>query len=190
MSVTKEEIKSIKKYKDIKYYTTENREITLNLRDILKYVIYWKYLIDNYKSEARVVGSSIGVVSYKQLEQLSEDELDDKSPKGILKLQSYMFMNDNKFSKDQIGIVKSYIENYSSFMNFLEYKNPVYLSVALLCISKDITKKEVEEDVALASFIPEDIVEDELRYESDDEIIQYSDFEDDDDGIIEFGEVW
>ena len=39
MSITQEEINSIVKFKDIVYYTTENREITLNLRDILKYVI-------------------------------------------------------------------------------------------------------------------------------------------------------
>tara|TARA_Y100001980_G_C14554432_1_gene341118 strand:+ start:555 stop:1130 length:576 start_codon:yes stop_codon:yes gene_type:complete len=191
MSITKEEIKSIKKYKDVNYYTTENRKITLNLRDILRYVIYWKDLISNYKGEVRLSGSSVGIVSYKQLEQLSDEELDDKSPKGILKLQSYMFMNDNKFSKDQIALVKSYIENYASFINFLEYKNPICISIAILCISKDVTKEEVEEDTTITSFIPEDIVEDEMRYDdSDDEVLEYSDFENDDDGVIEFGEVW
>jgi len=30
-----------------------------------------------------------------------------------------------------------------------------------------------------------------MRYDdSDDEVLEYSDFENDDDGVIEFGEVW
>jgi hypothetical protein len=192
MSLTKEEIKSIREYKDIKYYTTENRKITLNLRDILKYVIYWKNLINNYKGEIRVYSSSVGVVSYKQLEQISDEELDDKSPKGILKLQSYMFMNDNNFSKDEIGLVKSYIENYSSFINYLEYKNAIYLSVALLCIGKDIQEGEEirDEEAAMISII-EDQGGDELRYDDSDAEDQgdemgYSDMEEEGD----FGDEW
>ena len=195
MSITEEERKSILKYKDVVYYLTDNREITLNLRDVLKYVLYWKYLIGKYKSEIRVAGASIGVVSYKQLEQLSSDDMDDKSPKGILKLQSYMFMNDNNFASDDISLVKSYLESYSTFMNFLEYKNPIYLSVALLCLSKGIEREpepEPEPESFLGPTTSVDYSEFREEVDSDDDRdsddLGYSDIEDDEE--ISFGDAW
>ena len=145
MSLSKDEIKSIKWYKG-KKYNLDLRTADYSLRDIIKYVMYWKYLIDNYKGEIRSGGTSIGVVSYAQLTHMSREDLDDKSPKSILKLQSYMFMKDNDFSDDQRVLVDSYIEKYYSFMNFLEYKNPIYLSVALLCIDTKIEVVPEKED--------------------------------------------
>jgi hypothetical protein len=147
MSLTTEEIKNIKKMKG-KTYNIETRNIDYSLRDIIKYVMYWKYIIENFKDEIRGGGTSFGVVGFSQLKHVSQEGIDDKSPKGILKLQSYLFMSNNDFTKDQQGIVGSYIETYYSFMNFVEYKNPIYLSIAVLCLDKSKTQTEerVEEE--------------------------------------------
>ena len=143
------------------------------------------------------MGQTLGVVSYSQLGQISSEELDDKSPKGVLKLQSYMFLNDNNFSKDDINVVKSYIENYYSFMNFLEYKNPIYLSVAVLCLTKEARHTREKKPLFEPVFTTEPSVDvDEFRYESDEggedrdeDDLGYSDI-DSDDEVVEFGDEW
>lgn len=184
MSLNSNEMKNIKVYKG-QSYNLDTRTVEYSLRDIIKYVIYWKYLIDNYSSEIRITGTSIGVMSYTQMSHVSREEADDKSPKGILKLQSYLFMKDNNFSEDQQVIVNSYLENYYSFMNFLEYKNPIYLSVALLCIDIKREAEPVEESSLLLQGIEEldyGAEGDEFRYEDDDD--EFGGRGDDDD---EFG---
>ena len=146
MSITKQEIKNIQSYKG-KSYSIDTRTLEYSLRNITRYVLYWKYLIDNYKGEIRVGGSSIGQAGFAQLKHVSQEGVDDKSPKGILKLQSYLFLENNNFSNDQKIFVNSYIESYYSFMNYLEYKNPIYLSIAILCLDKIQTSIDEDETI-------------------------------------------
>lgn len=180
MSLTESEIKKIKKYYN-KTFEHSDKQYTYNLLDIIKYVVYWKSLMEENKDKLVNIPQVMQVqqdmvFGYDQLKHISQGDLDDNSPKSIMKRHIAMFTKANNINDDMLVMVNGYIEQYYSFMTFGNYKNPVYLTIAIMILHEKKSSKK-QEIVAAP-------VEEELYYGEEGDSFDYGgddDFRVDDD---------
>tara|TARA_Y100000591_G_scaffold128901_1_gene110384 strand:+ start:4975 stop:5568 length:594 start_codon:yes stop_codon:yes gene_type:complete len=152
MSLSEELKQQIVKYKN-KEYTIRGKKEVYDLKEILKYSIYCKSIIDNYRSKVGMTGISFVPpeenkmeIGYGQLEQVSFGMgLDPKMPLDSFILSTIEFLDSNNFNDKDLETVKKFIDDYNIFMEPIEYKSPVYLSIGYLCVinSQTIITKPV-----------------------------------------------
>jgi hypothetical protein len=115
----------------------------VNVYDLIKYVCYWKKILQNEINDMPRIAPNIDdqeyVVGYKQLEQIGQESFDRTTPLGLLKLQIFQFCtyNNNLISEDQLSTILNNVDTYETFIDKIEYKNPIYLSLGFICIKKD-----------------------------------------------------
>ena len=93
-----------------------------------------------------------------------------------------MVMKNNNFSENKTNLVIKFIDDYSIFIEPIEYKSPIYITIAYLCITN--LKKEIN--------IPQQQIDpfmEDRQYSAD----EYSDADDEfgiepDEGDDEFGD--
>ena len=149
MSLSEEIKLEIGKYK-LKSFIYKDKKQNYDLREIIKYVVYCQEIIKNNKSKIGISGGSFLTeqetkteIGYGQLEHVSFGiSLDPKVPLDSFILSVFEFFESNKFLENDMNLVKKFIDDYYIFMEPIEYKSPIYLSIAYLCISN--IKKEVK----------------------------------------------
>jgi hypothetical protein len=168
MSISKELKHEVLKYNNKTFIVRENSD-KYNIREIIKYAIYCKDIIGINKEKVGITGISFiqpeqqMEIGYGQLEQVSFGmTLDPKMPLDSFILSVIEFMNNNNFSEDKINLVKKFIDDYNIFMQPIEYKSPVYLTIAYLCLQN--TSEILIQDPRgnLEDFNLEELVEGEL----------------------------
>ena len=115
MSLTESEIKKIKKYYN-KTFEHSDKQYTYNLLDIIKYVVYWKSLMEENKDKLVNIPQVMQVqqdmvFGYDQLKHISQGDLDDNSPKSIMKRHIAMFTKANNIN-ELINELRSKDEKY------------------------------------------------------------------------------
>ena len=141
MSISEELKLEILKYNN-KKFTIKDKTDTYNIREIIKYVIYCRDILSLYKDKVGLTGISFvqpdqqeTAIGYGQLEQVSfGTSFDPKMPLDSFILGVIEFMDSNNFSEDKINIVKKFIDDYNIFMQPIEFKSPIYLSIGYLCV--------------------------------------------------------
>lgn len=115
----------------------------VNAYDLIKYVCLWKKILKNQINIPTFI-PNMGdeqqqVIGFKQLEQVGQESFDRTTPLGLLKLQIYQFctINSSLINEDQMNSILSNIDNYEIFIDKIEYKNPIYLSLGYICIKKE-----------------------------------------------------
>jgi hypothetical protein len=168
MSLSDKEIKKIKRYESGKFEHLDKTH-TYNVTEIVKYVIYWKQVMEENSRKIMYIPQSgqTTVAGYDQLKHISQGDLDDNSPKSVMKKQIAMFTRGNNISDDMLVIISGYIEQYYSLMGFGNYKNPVYLSVAIMILHEKTTQQV--EDVKIDHQVVEDTYYGEEGFEESDE---------------------
>mgnify|MGYP001173327542 CR=1 FL=1 len=149
MSISEELLVEIKKYDKRSYRVRDNNE-RYKLVEIVKYVIYCNNIIDKYKSKVGMTSISFVQpdeprfeVSYAQLEQISFiDSLDPKNTIDSFKLSIFEFLNTNDMV-DKVDLVFKFIDSYDVYLEPIEFKSPVYLTIAYLCIANVKPKTDV-----------------------------------------------
>tara|TARA_Y100000389_G_scaffold204904_1_gene260655 strand:- start:2753 stop:3358 length:606 start_codon:yes stop_codon:yes gene_type:complete len=158
MSLSDELLVEIKKYNNKSYRVREKTE-NYKLVEIVKYVIYCNKLIETYKTKVGMTNISFiqpdeqrYEVSYKQLEQISFiASLDPKNTIDSFKLIVFEFLNTNNMV-DKVDLVFKFISEYDVYLAPIEYKSPVYLTIAYLCIKNvkpttDVPATSLESDL-------------------------------------------
>ena len=158
MSISEELLVEIRKYDKKTYRVRDNNE-RYKLVEIVKYVIYCNKLIDKYKTKVGMSNISFiqpdeqrFEVSYAQLEQISFiDSLDPKNTIDSFKLSVFDFLKTNDMI-DKVDLVFKFISEYDVYIEPIEYKSPVYLTIAYLCIKNvkpttDVPATSLESDL-------------------------------------------
>ena len=158
MSLSDELLVEIKEYNN-KSYTLKGKTENYKLVEIVKYVIYCNKLIDKYKTKVGMSNISFiqpdeqrFEVSYAQLEQISFiDSLDPKNTIDSFKLSVFDFLKTNDMI-DKVDLVFKFISEYDVYIEPIEYKSPVYLTIAYLCIKNvkpttDVPATSLESDL-------------------------------------------
>lgn len=201
MSLSKELITEIKKYN--KRFNNKDQTENYNLREIAKYVVYCEEIIKLNKNKVGLTNiqfkppeddTSQFVIGYGQLDQVSFGlELDPTNVIDSFKLSTIDFLKNNNFTESKINLVVKFIDDYSIFMEPIEFKSPIYLSIAYLCITN--VKKEDRPKQVLDPFMENrkysevEYNEEEDDYGVEDEDEDYGDeFGEDEDYGDEFGE--
>ena len=166
MSLSDELLVEIKTYENKSYIVRDKNE-KYELVEIVKYVIYCNNIIDKYKTKVGMTSVSFVQpdeprfeVSYAQLEQISFIEsLDPKNTIDAFKLSVFEFLNTNNMV-DKVDLVFKFISEYDVYIEPIEYKSPVYLTIAYLCIKNVKPKTDVASTVLDADLIAYREVED------------------------------
>ena len=158
MSLSDELLVEIKKYENKPYIVRDKTE-NYKLVEIIKYVIYCNKIIDKYKTKVGMTSLSFiqpdeprFEVSYGQLEQISFIEsLDPKNTIDAFKLSVFEFLNTNNMV-DKVDLVFKFISDYDVYLEPIEYKSPLYLTIAYLCITNvkpktDVASSDLEADL-------------------------------------------
>jgi hypothetical protein len=158
MSLSDELLREIKRYNKKSYRVREKTE-NYKLVEIAKYVIYCNNIIDKYKTKVGMTNISFiqpdeqrYEVSYKQLEQISFiASLDPKNTTDSFKLSVFDFLKTNDMV-DKVDLVFKFISSYDVYLAPIEYKSPVYLTIAYLCIrnvkpTTDVREISLESDL-------------------------------------------
>ena len=164
MSISEELLVEIKRY-DNKSYTVKGKNEEYKLVEIVKYVIYCNKIIEKFKTKIGMTNISFikpdeqkFEVSYQQLDQISFiDSLDPKNSIDSFKLSVFEFLNTNNML-DKVDLVFKFISSYDVYLEPIEYKSPVYLTIAYLCITNVKPKAEVSSralDEDLVTYIGE-----------------------------------
>ena len=176
MSISNELKLEIKKYYS-KNFTIRDKQEGYNLREIYKYVIYCNDIINNNRdkvglTEVQFIQPTQELeVGYGQLEHISFGmSLDPKMPLDSFILNVIDFMETNNFKEDKILLVKKFIDDYNIFMQPIEYKSPIYLTIAYLCIM-NTTKQDVMAIQEEGIYYDEEIVD--RGEESDEDLDDY-----------------
>ena len=113
----------------------------VDFRHVIKYMIYLKNIMKNNKpmmqvSRTMMLGDQEAVMGYDQVGQVSYGDFDENTVSGNMIKSIIKLSENNKFTDDEITNCIAFIKSYADFILFLEYKNPLCMSIAILCIDK------------------------------------------------------
>ena len=114
----------------------------VDFRHVIKYMIYLKNIMKNNKPMMQVSRTMMlgeeqeAVMGYDQVGQVSYGDFDENTVSGNMIKSIIKLSENNKFTDDEITNCVAFIKSYADFILFLEYKNPLCMSIAILCIDK------------------------------------------------------
>ena len=134
MDITETEKKNIK--------SRQKKLKKVDFKHVIKYMVYLKNIMKNNRSMMQApqsvrLGDQEAVMGYDQVGQVSYGDFDENTVSGNM-IKSIIKLNENEniFTEDEITNCIAFIKSYADFILFLEYKNPLYMSIAILCIDK------------------------------------------------------
>ena len=133
MDITETEKKNIK--------SRQKKLKKVDFKHVIKYMIYLKNIMKNNRSmmqapQAIRLGDQEAVMGYDQVGQVSYGDFDENTVSGNMIKNIIKLNEENIFTEDEITNCIAFIKSYADFILFLEYKNPLYMSIAILCIDK------------------------------------------------------
>ena len=114
----------------------------VDFRHVIKYMIYLKNIMKNNKPMMQVSRTMMlgeeqeAVMGYDQVGQVSYGDFDENTVSGNMIKSIIKLSENNKFTDDEVTNCISFIKSYADFILFLEYKNPLCMSIAIICIDK------------------------------------------------------